>query len=248
MSSTTSPAASSQQPFNGMWPTVAPYVVPPVAAALAIVPAFRDLDAKCFQQMGKAVPSMTFKEWMKGGLKTSPTVGTIVGTQMVLQSRVEKALAGQFNAGSLSSALASAAVVGGLSAPLLAVFNGQTNRLTARESLRRFSARQGLALTVQETGFVGGLSVADRLSAVMRKRLGDNKAVDYAAAFVAGVAGGLAGHSGNTALTRWQNGKSVDSASQLMWGSFRRARAVGIFSVFYKGVKEAMNSTVPASR
>jgi hypothetical protein len=204
--------------------------------------------AKSAQQKGQSVPAMNFMASVRGGVKAAPTVGAIVGTQMVLQSLIEKALAGQSNAGSLSSTLASSAVVGTASAPVLAVFNGQTMGWTVRESLQKFSVKQGLAIALQETAFVGGLSVADRLAAAMRKRFGNNKAVDYTAAFVAGAAGSLAGHPANTALTRWQSGMTVDNARQLMWGSVRKARAVGGFSVLYKLGKEALNSTVPASK
>jgi hypothetical protein len=245
--STTPTAALNQQSSKGAWPTVAPYVVPPVAAAAAIIPVFRDMVAKSAQQKGQAVPVMTLMESIKGGVKATPTVGAIVGTQIVLQNLVEKVLSGQSNTGSLSSTLASSAIVGIASAPVLAVFNGQTMGWTVRESLRKFSARQGLAIAVQETAFVGGLSVADHLAVTMRKEFGNNKAVDYTAAFIAGAAGSLAGHPANTALTRWQSGMTVDSARQLMWGSLCKARAVGVFSVVYKLGKEVLNTTVPPS-
>jgi hypothetical protein len=248
MSSKIPPAALNQQSPKGMWPTVAPYVIPPVAASAAIVLVFHDMVAKSAQQKGQAIPTMPLMEILKGGVKAAPTVGAIVGTQMVLQSLLEKTLTGQSNAGSLSSTFASSAVVGTASAPVLAVFNGQTMGWSVRESLRRFSAKQGLAIAVQETAFVGGLSAADRLAVPMRKWFGNNKAIDYIAAFVAGAAGSLAGHPANTALTRWQSGMTVDSACQLMWGSLRKARAVGGFSIVYKFGKEALNSTVPISK
>lgn len=247
MSSTISSAAPNQQSAKGMWLMAAPYVVPPVAASVAIIPAFRDLVAKSAQQKGQPVPVMTLMESMKAGTRAAPTVGAIVGGQMVLQKLVEKALFGSSGEGSLSTTLGSSAVVGTASAPVLAVFNGQTMGWTVRESLRRFSARQGMAIAIQETAFVGGLSIADRLAALMRKRFGSNKAVDYTAAFIAGAAGSLAGHPANTALTRWQSGMTVHSVRQLMRGSVRKARAVGSFSVVYKLGKEALNSTVPAS-
>lgn len=243
--STATPAASNQQPLNGVWTTVAPYAVPPIAASFAIIPVFRDMIAKSAQQKGKPVPSLTFMDGVKEGVKAAPAVGAIVGTQMVFQSIIEKALAGESNPGGLFTTLASSAIVGIASAPVQAVFNGYTMGWTVRKSLRRFSAWQGLAIAAQETAFVAGLSAADRLAAAMRKRFGDSKAVDYAAAFVAGASGSLAGHPANTALTRWQSGLAVESVQQLMWGSLRKARAVGSFSVAYKHGKELLNSIVP---
>jgi hypothetical protein len=234
----------STQSLKWGWATTAPYVIPPLAASIAIVPVFRDMIAKSAQQKGQPIPPMTFIEGMKEGVKAAPTVGAIVGTQMVIQSVVEKALIGESNTKNLSSTLASSAIVGTASAPVLAIFNGQTMGWTVKESLSKFSVKQGLAIAVQETAFVGGLSVADELAKAMRHKLGNNKAVDYTAAFIAGAAGSLAGHPANTLLTRWQSGLPITSIKQLMWGSVRKARAVGCFSVGYKLAKEALNSTV----
>jgi hypothetical protein len=231
--------AASAQPQRGFWPLVSPYVVPPTAASLAIVPVFCDMVAKSAEQKGQRLPSMSFFEGVKGGLKAAPTVGAIVGTQMLLQNWVETSLVGE-NA-DLSSALASSAVVGTLSAPILAVFNGQTMGWSLRESLRRFTPKQGAAIAVQETAFVAGLSVADKLAEVLKERFGESPVVDYTAAFASGAAGSLAGHPANTALTRWQSGLTLDSFRQSMWGAARKARAVGFFSVIYKFAKQNLN-------
>jgi len=224
--------------------SIIPYIVPPVAASAAIIPVFRDFTAKSAQQLGQPIPNMPLREGMKAGLKASPTVGAIVGSQMVIQGVVEEALVGKSGKTSLSSTLASSAIVGAASAPFLAVFNGQTMGWGVRESLRKLSPRQCLAIATQETAFVGGLSAADQLAVKMREKFGNNKVVDYTAAFIAGAAGSLAGHPANTALTRWQNGMTVDSLSQSMWGVGRKARAVGGFSVLYKLGKEILTPAV----
>jgi hypothetical protein len=78
--------------------------------------------------------------------------------------------------------------------------------------------------------------------------LGNNKAVEYSAAAVAGGLGSLVGHAGNTALTRWQNGMTVDSLRQLSWGSLRKARGNAVFAVVYKLGKEVLNSTVEGEK
>ncbi len=235
----------NNEPSKGLWVSMVPYVVPPIAASTAIIPVFRDMIAKSAQQKGLPILDMPFEVSLKEGIKAAPIVGAIVGTQMVVQNIVEKVLSGESSSKSLSLTLVSSAIVGVVSAPVLAVFNGQTMGWSIRESLRKFSAKQGVAIAVQETAFVGGLSVADQLAAVMKKRFGNSKAVDYTAAFVAGAAGSLAGHPANTALTRWQSGMSVDSLHQLMWGSCRKARAIGVFSVVYKLGKDTLNSTLP---
>lgn len=248
MSSTSSSGASNGQPLNeSWWGFIGPYVVPPVAASVAIVPAFRDMIIKSAQQKGMPIPCLSFGTSMKEGLRAAPTVGAIVGTQMVIQGVIEKVLSGESKAKSLSSTLASSAIVGTASAPILAVFNGQTMGWTVRQSIQRFSVRQSVAIAIQETAFVGGLSIADQLSEAMKKSLGNNKTVDYTAAFVAGAIGSLTGHPANTALTRWQSRMPVDNFYQLMRGSMRKAKAVGIFSVVYKLGKEILNSTLPTS-
>lgn len=242
--SVTNSADSGQQSYQGLWRAVAPFIAPPISASAAIIPAFRDMIAKSAQQKGEPVSYMTLRDGLRAGVRAAPTVGAIVGTQMVLQKRVEKMVSQHFEGDGVRAAFASSAVVGTASAPVLAVFNGQTMGWTVRESLRRFSARQGLAIAAQETAFVGGLSAADLVAAGMRRWLGNNRAVDYAAAYLAGAAGSVAGHPANTALTRWQSGLSVDSAQQLMWGSLRKARAVGAFSVVFKLGKEVL---IPSS-
>jgi hypothetical protein len=253
----TSPSSSNSSQPRGVWPSLAPYLVPPVAASVAIVPAFYDMVAKSAMQKGLPAPSMTLQtllQGIKGGVGTAPTVGAMVGAQMVFQGRVEQAFVKTFpklfaedsNKAKASLTLASSAVVGGLSSPFLAVYNGKTMMpaWSVRESLSKFSLKQAGSITLQETGFVAGLAAADLVSVPMRQMFGDNKAVEYSAAALAGILGSLAGHAGNTALTRWQNGMTVDSFKQLSWGSLRKARGNAVFAVVYKLVKEVLNSTV----
>jgi hypothetical protein len=200
----------------------------------------------------------TVLQGVKGGFGAAPTVGVMVGTQMVLQGRVEQALVRTFpnlfaedsNKAKASLTLASSVVVGGLSSPFLAVYNGKTMMppWRVRESLSKFSLKQAGAITLQETGFVAGLAAADLVSVPMKHMLGDNKAVEYSAAAVAGALGSLVGHPGNTALTRWQNGMTVDSLRQLSWGSLRKARGNAVFAVVYKLGKEILNSTVEGEK
>lgn len=234
-------SGSNDSFFKNLWADAAPYLELPLSASIATVPMFFGMVAKSALQKGLPIPSATLIEKTKMGIKAAPTVGAIVGLQMVVQGAVEKRLFGESK--SLSSTLASSAIVGAASAPFLAVFNGQTMGWGLLESLRNFSAKQGVAIALQETAFVGGLSVADSLAGPMREKFGDHKAIDYTAAFISGSLGSLAGHPANTALTRWQSGMKIDSVGQLMWGSMRKARAVGLFSIVYKCSKEFLNST-----
>lgn len=244
MSSSISNTPSSQ----GIWSSIGAYAIPPCAASAAIIPVFPDMIAKSAQQKGLPIPSTTFIEGVKKGVKAAPTVGVVVGVQMIIQNTVENALVRDSNQQSLSSMFVSSAVVGIGSAPILAVFNGQTIGKGARESLRNFSFKQGFAIAAQETAFVIGLSAADRVAVATRKKFGDNKFVDYTAAFIAGAAGSLAGHPANTALTRWQEGMAVENWRQLTWGAARKARAMGCFAVLYKLGKEHLSSPFKTSQ
>ncbi len=244
MSASTSSAAPNEQPSQKVWPSYAPYLVPPFAASFAIVPVFRDMIAKSALQRGMPVPKMTLLKGMQEGLKAAPTVGAIVGTQMVVQNAVEKTIVGESNNKSLPSMLASSAVVGAVSAPVLAVFNGQTMGWSVLESLRRFSAKQGLAIMGQETFFVLGMAAGDRLAPIAKRKFGNNKLVEYLTVFTSSAAGSLAGHSQNTALTRWQSGLLIDNWRQLTWGALRKARANGGFGMCYYFLTEVGKATM----
>jgi hypothetical protein len=229
---------------KGYWLSLAPYMVPPLAATCAIVPAYTDLVKKSAEQRGELATKMTAKEWTVGVAKTAPTVGGIIAVQMFVQPFVENWLKGDEKKESLLLKFESAAIVGVASSPFLAVFNGLTNGSTFINSLRMFSPKQCLAISVQETAFVGGLVAADSLAAAMKEQFGDNKVVEYTATFTAGAWGSLAGHPANTALTLWQKNMSIDSVRQLSWGAARKARAIGVFAVGYKYLKEKFNEGV----
>ena len=240
----TSFAVQNGQPPQRVWHSLASFVVPPLSAAAAIVFPFRDMMTKSLLQTGQSVRHITILEGLREGFKAAPTVGFIVGAQLPLQKFVERKMVGESKKESLPSMLASSAVVGALSSLPLAVFNGKTMGWSIMNSVRRFSVKQGLAIAGQETGFVAGMSSADSLAKVMERKFGKNKVVEYTAAFASGAAGSLAGHVGNTALTRWQKGMTVDTLRQSMLGCVPRARALGVFAVLYKITKEKLNSTV----
>lgn len=221
------------------------YLIPPFAASIAIIPAYGDLVQKSAIQTGANIPQISLKERIKGGLKLSPTVGIIVGTQMILQNQIEKKLFPEDDKEQIFSVLKSSFLVGLISAPILAIFNGQTMGLNIRESFARFSFKQASAITFQETAFVCGISAADKLSELMKKYFGDSKANDYVAAFLSGTLGSLAGHPANTLLTRQQSNLAIESARQTMWGSLSKAKAIGIFSLGYKICTDVFEKALP---
>ncbi len=220
-----------------------PYLAPPVAAAGAIVLPFRDFIAKSERQQGLQARKVTLKEGLKEGLGAMRSTGTLVGAQMLAQNGVESLLLGDAKEQTLSSKLVSSAIVGAVSSPFVAIFNGKSINMLPMESLRKFSLKQGLAITLQETAFVGGLSVADLLASKLKEKGVDNKGAEYAVASTAGALGSLIGHPANTAVTRWQKGLTF-SLRQSYWGALYKARAVGFFAVLYKFGKETLYSMV----
>lgn len=220
------------------------YFIPLCLVSVAIIPVFRDMMVKSFLQKEEKVPKITIYEGIKSGCRAAPTVGLIVGTQMFIQEILEKKLdGGETNKNSFTLLLASSVIVGGISAPILAVFNGQTMGVSVKDSIRKFSLKQACTITLQETAFVAGLSAGNQCTTLLNRFYGEKKANEYLAAFIAGATGSLVGHPANTALTRWQSGLQVDS-SHAMKGSLRKARAVGLFSVLYKMGKEAFNTSL----
>jgi hypothetical protein len=232
------------------------YIVPQIAAGLAIIPPFKGLIKKSALQKG-VVSNITTLNALKEGVKTAPIVGAIVGTQMVLQNLIQNILekprkeckvtiVSSFGNGVISfgnpvglkSTMLSSFCVGVISSPILAIFNGKTLGYTILDSCKRISAKQCGAIAIQETAFVGGLAASDLVAAKMKEKLGNNIVVKYAAVFLAGYMGSMAGHPANTALTRWQSGLPTPTLRQLMWGSATKARAVGIFAVLYHVMKE----------
>jgi hypothetical protein len=232
----------------GVLKTITPYVVPPVAASAAIVPVFYGFMAKSAQQLGNPIPRIGVLATLKEGCKAAPTIGAIVGTQMIVQSIVEKAL----QTGStpdFKTMIASAIIVGTASAPALAVFNGQTMKpkeqtvkQAAVESLKSLSPKQTLAIVSRETSFLFALRISEPVAEEMKRRFGAHPAVAYGSAFMSGVIGSLVGHPADTALTLWQKGKKVENIRQLMRGGPVKAATVGSFAICYGEAKKLLNS------
>ncbi len=246
--------SSSNGLFWDAWTSMRPYVIPPVAAATAIVPVFYGFIAKSAQQLGKPAPRMAPIEALKQGVKAAPTVGVIVGTQMVVQTIVENQLFGmnKRKAPSFLSMLASSIIVGIISAPALAVFNGQTMGRSIKASLQSLSGKQTMAIVTRETSFLFSLRISAPVSEAMKQSCGDSYVVDYGSTFMTGAIGSLIGHPADTALTLWQKNKRVmwkkhwnqkrklACALRLLRGVPAKALAVGGFAMGYKWVKGSL--------
>ncbi|NGX26180.1 MAG: hypothetical protein K940chlam6_00093 [Chlamydiae bacterium] len=220
--------------------TISQYLVPTVSAAAAMVPTYYGFAVKSAQQLDKTIPRFVPLEAIKNGLKLAPTAGLIVGTQMIAEKWIGKQLGAE---NSLLKSLASAAIVGLISAPLLAAFNGQTMGRSISESILALSMREAAAITAKETIFVVSLGASSKVSQIMKRYFGDNMATEYAGAFVSGAIGSIVGHPFDTMLTRWQAGLPC-KAIHLMKGATAKALAVGSFSMFYNMGKGFLTSSL----
>lgn len=241
--------STHSKPSTTHWASVASYCASPFAASLSVVPVFHGFRIKTIKQMGNPNSNICFKESIKGGIKAAPTIGITVGTQMAVQNKIESILASQ-NLGrdkkpaGFTSTLISSTIVGTISAPALAVFNGQTMNRTALQSIKALSRWQVGAIIVRETSFVFFLRYNDRMAKEMKIRLGDNKKVEYGAAFMSGVCGSLIGHPADTALTLWQKDIKIKKLTYLGRGASVKAITLGFFNAHYKFLKDVLDTQI----
>lgn len=228
---------------HSIWYDAANYTKPPISASMAIVPVYYGFLLKSAQQIGKPMPKLRVRDLFKYSLKASPTIGSIIGIQMVAQSFVEKALQSREvqSGGAFRQAAVSALIVGVISTPPLAVFNGQTMGKSVIQSLKGISFKQTFAILARETSFLFSLRISDPLSSFLKREYGQNRFIEYGTAFLSGAIGSIIGHPGDTALTLWQQGMEVRSVTQLWKGVGVKAVATGGFALGYKFFMEFMN-------
>ncbi len=232
-----STSVENSQASKSVWSTLAPYLIPPAAASAAIIPVFYGFMGKSALQKGLEMPRFNFKEAVIKGVKASP----ILAIQVVAQTAIEQGIGKYFPAGEskTSSMVLSALIVGAISAPSLAVFNGQSMGYSWKESMKKLTVKQTGAIVARETSFLFAIRISDPVSDAMKEHFGDNKAVGYSSAFITGAIGSLVGHPADTILTCGQAGIKVQ-ARHLLRGATVRAGTVGALSVIYKFVKESL--------
>lgn len=228
----------SNEPLKNLqesrWQQAAPYVAHPLASGAAIFPLFYGLVLKSAQQLEAKPPLMSVKEALKGGAKVSKTLSLMVGTQMIVQNELDRLTKGVAYASLWNSML-----IGAISAPMLVVFNGYTMNQTAKDSLKGLKLRNVAAIMYLETSFLFSMRLALSTNEAMKSYLGEGNLTSYAGAFISGALGSLVGHPADTALTRWQKELPVP-VRVLYYGAPVKAVTLGVFSIFYKAIKESV--------
>lgn len=232
---TSNVSLTSTDPF---WKSVRSHTVMFGAAGIAIIPVFRDYVLKSDRQKGlSSSVLLPFREGMRMGIKAAPSTSLAVGIPLLMQRHIEPWFQEEKGKTTMRSLTLSAVVVGAVSTPILLVFEGHSLREGFWGSLKYMSCpKQYLSFSVQETGCVAGLSAAKYIDREARKwfAIKESPLITYGSAFLSGAAGAIAGHFGNTASTRLRNRLPVEySIRQLSLGLVPRARALGLFSVFY---------------
>lgn len=216
------------------------YASPPLSATISIIPWFPGFIKKSALQLGRKPPPIFRMHNLWQGSKAAPTIGGIVGVQMIAESFFRKTL---FKEESSRSAFASALLVGSISAPLLAIFNGKTMGMTTKESLHALSRAQGGAIVLRETSFIASFPLSSILAKTLKEYAGDHAATQHIAAFASGFLGSLVGHPADTALTLWQQGMRIQKPTHLLRGALSKSIAVGGFAMTYQALQSTIAST-----
>jgi len=234
----TSPVTQKE---SGLGHTIWNYASEPLAAGLAIMPAFKGLMVKTALQEGKEAPKITFFEGLKAGRKAASTAGAVIGVQMIAQNILEQQIGKDPEEQSIKTKFASALIVGVVSSPMLATLNKQTSEpsLSMIEALGSFSKGQAFAISMREIPFIASLSCMKLLEKEAKEQFGDNKLIEYLAATGGVAAGSILGHPADTALTQLQ--AEVELKPRLwMKGWKQKARGVAIFAICFKLGKETL--------
>lgn len=226
MSSVSSP--KGQNPF---WQ----YTAPPVAAGIAIILPYRYWMLKSAIQLEKPM-QISWVAGIKEGVKSAPLISGIVGSQLVM----EKWLSKDVENPNFVTKIKNSAMVGFASSVPLAIFNGRTMGLCMKESIKALSFSQCVVIAARETAFVGGIALADPISAAFTKMAGEHVVVRATAAFFSGVCGSLGGHPFDVIVTRAQKQKAT-KVNQYALGALTRAKGASQFALVYHMSKEMLN-------
>lgn len=215
--------------------TAFPFLGPICTGSVGIVSYVPFLAWKSALQTERQPPKLISREIAALSLRSAPTAGFAVGSQLAAQSLLRSTTGAEPDDRSVWASLC----VGSLSAPGLIMLNGQSIQRTALDSLRSMHLRQVGSVAGRETLFLYSLDISGPVAAEMKERLGESKSVEHSCTFIVGAFGGASGHLFDSYLTRLQRGM-CSSWRSLMLGFWPRTAGVGLFSVVYTETKKAI--------
>ncbi len=221
-------------------------------AGAANIPTFRYFAEKNGANCGTKLPINTKIRWILRGIQTAPSIGASVGLQLALQKGIENF---QKDPSSIINKVASAALVGLISSPFLAAFNGQLANQPYLMALRKAfnNPRIIMAITLRETSFIGALVLTDPVIGKMRAVWGDFKGLGFVVAGFTALAGAALGQIPDCISCRLQNNLKVidtkkgnsgivslikEGTKTSLQGTAKRVQAVVSYSLCYYGLTQ----------
>jgi hypothetical protein len=208
---------------------LAPYLLSPASAALAVAanPLFFYCQRlKTVKQLDIPLARLSAWQFTVQNIKMAAIVGALVGTQMVAQDLIEKNLFKKESG--FYAMLASSLMVGTVSSPILAMYNGLSGNLTFKQSWNALSVKQLGSILGQETIFLLSRKVSGPVNEKLKKQYGESNTIRYGSSFLTGTFGAFLNHPANTTITFLQNKKGMPPLNQLMRGCVPRALSVGM--------------------
>ncbi len=178
----------------------------PIAAGTAIIPCYWAWIQKSALQLGNEIPKQTLKSALtRGVIEGAPSVAIIVGSQTLMQDKVEKYLAHYMEPDTTKFTVTSSLIVGASTSWALAGYNGKTAGKGFWKSVLRLKPLQIKAVSVRETGFLFSIRGSAPLEAKLNQKFGENWFNAYIAAFTGGGLGSIIVHPADSAFTMLQH-------------------------------------------
>lgn len=215
-------------------PYIENFLIPPIAASISIPLVFYGFILKSSRQLEGVRPRLTFRKISVMSLKTSPLIGLMLGTQIIVQRLAENFLLGtgvqseqldKLRFHSIGTSLASAIIT----TPLLAVFNGYTFGEKAWDTLKKLHRKQIAIISLRETSIIFSIRLIEPIN-----QWTSNNTLKYLTIFATSFFASIISHPADTLLTFWQQKRITKLFSPtIMRGCLSRSTATGVFVSLY---------------
>lgn len=226
-----------------IWPTIVDWMAPPLAGAAVVIPVFPGFVIKSAQQLGQPTPSITLRDVIAKGGRAAPIIGAQIGMEALVSRLVKEKLTDPQDPWAQAKTTGiSAFVVGTLSVPGLAILNGLSANKLMKECLTHLSPKEAGAILIRENLFLLSLSTTDPMKKWIGKKYGEHPVLEWSTECVTTAFWSLVNHPADTALTLWQQGRKIESVTQLWRGAPVRVATICVFSALFKIGKQLIIS------